>query len=100
MHDPWCAVRVEDKAMYASLRHYRIEPKNMDELLRRVPGAMDVISKIHGFKGLLRGQGGGGHACDRERLHRQVRSGAVELKLRRGGSRRTLRIFTAARLMR
>ncbi len=32
--------------MYASLRHYRIEPKNMDELVRRVPGAMEVISKI------------------------------------------------------
>jgi heme-degrading monooxygenase HmoA len=45
-----CAVRVEDKAMYASLRHYRIEPKNMDELVRRVPGAMEVISKITGFK--------------------------------------------------
>ena len=34
--------------MYASLRHYRIEPKNMDELVRRVPGAMEVISKING----------------------------------------------------
>ena len=45
-----CAVRVENKAMYASLRQYRIEPKNMDELVRRVPGAMEVISKLDGFK--------------------------------------------------
>ena len=37
--------------MYASLRHYRIEPKNMDELVRRVPGAMEVMSKLNGFKG-------------------------------------------------
>ena len=36
--------------MHASLRHYRIEPKSMDELLRRVPGAVDVISKLPGFK--------------------------------------------------
>ena len=36
--------------MHASLRHYRIEPKNMNELLRRVPGAVDVISKLPGFK--------------------------------------------------
>jgi len=36
--------------MYASLRHYRIEPKNMDELIRRVPGAMEVISRLDGFK--------------------------------------------------
>src|SRR4026207_646609 len=36
--------------MYASLRHYRIEPKNMDELIRRVPGAMEVISTLDGFK--------------------------------------------------
>ena len=36
--------------MYASLRHYRIEPKNTAELVRRVPGAMEVISKLNGFK--------------------------------------------------
>ena len=36
--------------MHASLRHYRIEPRNMEELLRRVPGAVDVISKLPGFK--------------------------------------------------
>ena len=36
--------------MYASLRHYRIEPKNMDELVRRVPGAMEVMSKLDGFR--------------------------------------------------
>jgi hypothetical protein len=36
--------------MHASLRHYWIEPKNMDELIRRVPGAMEVISKLDGFK--------------------------------------------------
>src|SRR4051794_40044547 len=39
----------EETEMYASLRHYWIEPKNMDELVRRVPGAMEVISKINGF---------------------------------------------------
>ena len=32
--------------MHASLRHYRIEPKNMDELLRRIPGAVDVIGQL------------------------------------------------------
>jgi hypothetical protein len=36
----------EEEVMHASLRHYRIEPKNMDELVRRVPGAMEVISKL------------------------------------------------------
>ena len=36
--------------MYASLRHYRIEPKNMDELVRRVPGALEVISGLNGFR--------------------------------------------------
>lgn len=36
--------------MYASLRHYRIEPKNMEELLRRVPTAVEVISRLAGFK--------------------------------------------------
>jgi len=36
--------------MYASLRHYRIEPKNMGELITRVPGAMEVIGKLNGFK--------------------------------------------------
>ena len=36
--------------MHASMRHYRIEPKNMDELIRRVPGAVEVISKLPGFQ--------------------------------------------------
>ena len=36
--------------MYASLRHYRIEPKNMDELIRRVPGAVEAIGKLPGFQ--------------------------------------------------
>jgi hypothetical protein len=43
------ARQLEEKAMYASLRHYRIEPKNMDELVRRVPGAMEVMSKLNGL---------------------------------------------------
>ena len=36
--------------MYASVRKYRIEPKNMNELVKRLPGAVDVISKLNGFK--------------------------------------------------
>ena len=36
--------------MFSSLRHYRIEPRNMDELLKRLPGAVEVISKLDGFK--------------------------------------------------
>jgi heme-degrading monooxygenase HmoA len=44
------ALAFEETAMYASLRHYRIEPKNMDELVKRVPKAMEVISTLDGFK--------------------------------------------------
>ena len=40
--------------MFASLRHYCIEPKNMDELLRRVPGAVEVISKLDGFQAVIK----------------------------------------------
>jgi hypothetical protein len=36
--------------MYASLRHYRIEPKNMEELVRRVPGAVQAIGSLPGFQ--------------------------------------------------
>ena len=45
-----CVVTAWETAMYASLRHYRIEPKNMDELVRRVPGAIEVMSKLDGFR--------------------------------------------------
>jgi len=47
---PKAALTGRRKVMHASLRHYRIEPKNMEELLRRVPGAVDVISNLPGFK--------------------------------------------------
>ena len=36
--------------MYASVRRYKIDPKNMDELVKRIPGAVEVISKLNGFK--------------------------------------------------
>ena len=32
--------------MYGSVRRYRIDPKNMDELVKRVPGAVDVMSSL------------------------------------------------------
>ena len=37
---PW------EDAMYASVRRYRIDPKNMDELVQRIPGALDVMSSF------------------------------------------------------
>ena len=36
--------------MYASLRHYRIEPSNMEELIKRIPGAVQAISALPGFQ--------------------------------------------------
>ena len=36
--------------MYGSVRRYRIDPKNMDELVKRVPGAVDVMSSLTGFR--------------------------------------------------
>ena len=36
--------------MYASVRRYRIDQKNMDELVKRVPGAADVMSSLNGFR--------------------------------------------------
>jgi hypothetical protein len=44
------ALAFEETAMYASLRHYRIEAKKTDELVKRVPKAMEVISTLDGFK--------------------------------------------------
>jgi quinol monooxygenase YgiN len=44
------ATSEKDEAMYASVRRYRIEPKNMDTLVKRLPGAVEVISKLNGFK--------------------------------------------------
>ena len=43
--------------MYGSVRRYRIDPKNMDELVKRVPGAVDVMSSLTGFRAyyVLRG---------------------------------------------
>ena len=31
--------------MYGSVRRYRIDPKNMDELVKRVPGAVDQLDR-------------------------------------------------------
>jgi heme-degrading monooxygenase HmoA len=36
--------------MYASIRRYKMEPKNMDALVKRIGGAVEVISKLPGFK--------------------------------------------------
>ena len=36
--------------MYASVRRYRIDPKNMNELVKRVPAAADVMSSLNGFR--------------------------------------------------
>jgi len=44
--------------MYASVRRYRINPDNMDELMRRVPGAVDVISSLSGFRAYYVVRGG------------------------------------------
>jgi hypothetical protein len=43
--------------MYGSVRRYHIDPKNMDELVKRVPGAVDVMSSLTGFRAyyVLRG---------------------------------------------
>ena len=44
--------------MYASVRRYRIDPKNMDELVKRVPGAVDVMSSLNGFRAYYVVRGG------------------------------------------
>ena len=44
--------------MYASVRRYRIDPKNMDELVKRIPGAVDVISSLDGFRAYYVVKGG------------------------------------------
>jgi heme-degrading monooxygenase HmoA len=44
--------------MYASVRRYRVEPKNMDELVKRIPGAVDVISRLNGFRAYYVVRGG------------------------------------------
>jgi hypothetical protein len=36
--------------MYASIRRYKMEPKNVEALQKRIGGAVEVISKLHGFK--------------------------------------------------
>jgi hypothetical protein len=36
--------------MFASVRRYRVDPKNMDDLVRRIPGAVAVISSLTGFR--------------------------------------------------
>ena len=44
--------------MYGSVRRYRIDPKNMDELVKRVPGAVDVMSSLTGFRAYYVVRGG------------------------------------------
>jgi len=44
--------------MYASVRRYRIDPKKMDELVKRVPGTVDVISSLNGFRAYYIVRGG------------------------------------------
>ena len=36
--------------MHASIRRYKIDPKNMDAVVKRIPGAVEVIGKLPGFK--------------------------------------------------
>ena len=44
--------------MYGSVRRYRIDPKNMDELVKRVPGAVDLMSSLTGFRAYYVVRGG------------------------------------------
>ena len=46
--------------MYASIRRYRVEAKNLDTILERLPGAVEVISKLPGFEAYyaVRGEAG------------------------------------------
>lgn len=44
--------------MYASVRRYRVHPSKMEELLKRVPGAVDVISSLNGFRAYYVVRGG------------------------------------------
>ena len=44
--------------MYASVRRYRINPKNMDELVKRIPGVVDEISSLNGFRAYYVVRGG------------------------------------------
>jgi hypothetical protein len=46
--------------MYASVRCYHIDPKKMDELVERIPGAVDVISSLTGFRAYYVVRGGDG----------------------------------------
>lgn len=44
--------------MYASVRRYRIDPKNMHELVKRIPRAIDVMSSLNGFRAYYVVRGG------------------------------------------
>ncbi len=44
--------------MYGSVRRYRIDPKNMDEFVKRIPGAVEVISSLSGFRAYYVVRGG------------------------------------------
>ena len=46
--------------MYASVRCYHIDPKKMDELIKRIPAAVDVISSLTGFRAYYVVRGGDG----------------------------------------
>ena len=44
--------------MYGSVRRYRVDPKNMDELVKRVPGAVDVMRSLTGSRAYYVVRGG------------------------------------------
>jgi hypothetical protein len=44
--------------MYGSVRRYRVDPKNMDELVKRIPSAVDVMSSLTGFRAYYVVRGG------------------------------------------
>ena len=44
--------------MYGSVRRYRVDPKNIDELIKLIPGAVDVMSSLTGFRAYYVVRGG------------------------------------------
>jgi len=57
LHEPTPCLAVSDpkesqreQSMYASIRRYKMEPKNIEALQKRIGGAVEVISKLPGFK--------------------------------------------------
>ena len=44
--------------MYGSVRRYRIDPKNIDEFVKRIPGAVDAMCALDGFRAYYVVRGG------------------------------------------